>query len=69
MYLDQTYGPLRLDDMTLWMEHFAGWNSSLPVVVHAESRSLAAAILVASLYSSPCTWRMFPCGKKSCSSA
>ena len=23
MYLDQTYGPLRLDDMTLWMQHFA----------------------------------------------
>src|SRR5512142_3096189 len=22
MYLDQTYGPLRLDDLTLWMAHF-----------------------------------------------
>ncbi len=53
MYLDQTYGPLRLDDMTLWMEHFAGWNSTLPVVVHAESRSLAAVILVAKLYQQP----------------
>src|SRR5512142_2857408 len=25
MYLDQTYGPLRLDDLTLWMAHFAAW--------------------------------------------
>lgn len=26
MYLDQTYGPLRLDDMTIWQDHFIlGW--------------------------------------------
>jgi carbamoyl-phosphate synthase / aspartate carbamoyltransferase / dihydroorotase len=29
MYLDQTYGPLRLDDMTLWMEHFERWPREL----------------------------------------
>jgi carbamoyl-phosphate synthase/aspartate carbamoyltransferase/dihydroorotase len=53
MYLDQTYGPLRLDEMTLWMEHFKNWPTSAPVVAHAERRTMAAAILVASLYNHP----------------
>lgn len=53
MYLDQTYGPLRLDEMTLWMEHFSKWRRRIPVVVHAESRTLAAAILVAALFDKP----------------
>jgi len=53
MYLDQTFGPLRLDDMTLWMEHFARWPRSLPIVAHAESRSMAAAILMAALFDRP----------------
>jgi carbamoyl-phosphate synthase/aspartate carbamoyltransferase/dihydroorotase len=53
MYLDQTYGPLRLDDMTLWMEHFACWPRSLPIVAHAESRTMAAVILLAVLYDRP----------------
>jgi carbamoyl-phosphate synthase / aspartate carbamoyltransferase / dihydroorotase len=50
MYLDQTYGPLRLDDMTLWMEHFAKWPREAPVVAHAEGRSMAAVILIAQLF-------------------
>lgn len=50
MYLDQTYGPLRLDDMTVWMAHFARWPSHLPIVAHAEGRTLAAVILMAALY-------------------
>jgi carbamoyl-phosphate synthase/aspartate carbamoyltransferase/dihydroorotase len=53
MYLDQTYGPLRLDDMSLWMEHLASWPRRLPIVAHAEGRSLAAVILVAALYDRP----------------
>ena len=53
MYLDQTYGPLRLDDMTLWMEHFAHWPSGAPIVAHAESRSMAAAILLSQLFDRP----------------
>ncbi len=53
MYLDQTYGQLRLDDMTLWMAQFAAWPSHLPIVAHAESRSLAAVILLAALYDRP----------------
>jgi len=50
MYLDQTYGQLRLDDMALWMAHFAAWPAHLPIVVHAENRTLAAVILFAALY-------------------
>jgi carbamoyl-phosphate synthase/aspartate carbamoyltransferase/dihydroorotase len=53
MYLDMTFGELRLDDMTLWMPHFERWPAHLPIVVHAESRSMAAAILMASIYNRP----------------
>lgn len=50
MYLDQTYGPLRLDDMGIWMEHFKCWPKNLPIVAHAESRSMAAVILMAAIF-------------------
>ncbi len=53
MYLDQTYGPLRLDEMTLWMSHFARWPQQSPIVAHAEGRTLAAVILMAALYDRP----------------
>lgn len=50
MYLDQTYGPLRLDNMPLWMGHFEHWPRHLPVVAHAEGRTMAAVILMAALF-------------------
>jgi dihydroorotase-like cyclic amidohydrolase len=50
MYLDQTYGPLRLDDMAVWMEHFKRWPRKLPIVAHAEGRTMAAVILMAAIY-------------------
>lgn len=53
MYLDQTYGPLRLDDMSLCMAHFAHWPRDLPIVAHAEGRTLAAVILFAALHDRP----------------
>jgi len=53
MYLDQTYGPLRLDDMTLWQEHFKHWPKDRPIVAHAESRTMAAVILMAAIYNRP----------------
>ncbi len=53
MYLDQTYGPLRLDEMTLWMDHFAAWPCHQPIVAHAESRTMAAVILLASIFDRP----------------
>lgn len=53
MYLDQTYGPLRLDRMDLWMRHFDRWPRQVPIVAHAESRTMAAVILLAALYDQP----------------
>jgi carbamoyl-phosphate synthase/aspartate carbamoyltransferase/dihydroorotase len=50
MYLDQTYGSLRLDDLALWMEHFKHWPKELPLVAHAEGRTMAAVILLAAIY-------------------
>ena len=50
MYLDHTYGELRLDSMPLWMAHFKHWPRGWPIAVHAEKRTLAAAILMAALY-------------------
>ncbi len=53
MYLDSTFGELRLDDMTLWMDHFARWPGLTPIVTHSESRSMGAALLMAHLYNKP----------------
>ncbi|MCF6278535.1 MAG: amidohydrolase family protein [Anaerolineales bacterium] len=53
MYLDSTFGELRLDDMTLWMQHFANFPKDLPIVAHAEGRTMAAAILIAEIYDRP----------------
>jgi carbamoyl-phosphate synthase/aspartate carbamoyltransferase/dihydroorotase len=53
MYLDSTFGELRLDDMTLWQQHFQAWPRELPIVAHAESRSMAAVILMAAIYDRP----------------
>jgi carbamoyl-phosphate synthase/aspartate carbamoyltransferase/dihydroorotase len=53
MYLDSTFGDLRLDNMLLWMPHFSTYPKEYPIVVHAESRSMAAALLFASIYDRP----------------
>jgi carbamoyl-phosphate synthase / aspartate carbamoyltransferase / dihydroorotase len=53
MYLDSTFGELRLDDMTLWQEHFKTWPMDRPIVAHSESRSMAAIILMAAIYDRP----------------
>jgi dihydroorotase-like cyclic amidohydrolase len=53
MYLDSTFGELRLDDMTLWMPHFQNFPKDSPVVLHSESRTMAAGILFAALYDRP----------------
>jgi len=53
MYLDQTYGELRLDSMTLWQEHFKSFPKTMPIVTHSESRSMAAVILMAAIYDRP----------------
>jgi dihydroorotase-like cyclic amidohydrolase len=53
MYLDSTFGELRLDDMTLWMPHFAKFPKDYPIVLHSESRTMAAGILFAAIYDRP----------------
>jgi carbamoyl-phosphate synthase/aspartate carbamoyltransferase/dihydroorotase len=53
MYLDSTFGQLRLDDMTIWQEHFLLWPKELPIVAHSESRSMAAVILMAAIHDRP----------------
>jgi carbamoyl-phosphate synthase / aspartate carbamoyltransferase / dihydroorotase len=53
LYLDSTFGELRLDDMTLWQSHFQTWPKGLPSVAHSESRSMAAVILMAAIYDRP----------------
>jgi carbamoyl-phosphate synthase/aspartate carbamoyltransferase/dihydroorotase len=53
MYLDSTFGELRLDDMSLWMPHFEKFPKDLPIVLHSESRSMAAGILFAAIYDRP----------------
>ncbi len=53
MYLDSTFGELRLDDMTLWTPHFQKFPKSAPMVMHSESRTMAAAILFSALHDRP----------------
>lgn len=50
MYLNETYGPLYLEDMTIWQEHFLQWPGNLPISVHAEGRTLGAVLLFSILY-------------------
>jgi len=53
MYLDSTFGELRLDNMTLWQPHFEKYPKDYPIVLHSESRTMAAGILFAAIYDRP----------------
>ncbi|KAF1541067.1 CAD protein, partial [Eudyptula albosignata] len=53
MYLNDTFSSLRMDDVSLWMEHFEQWPQHLPVVAHAERQTVAAILMVAQLYQRP----------------
>lgn len=44
MYLNDTYGELRLDDVSDWADHLAAWPLDRPVVAHAEGATAAAVI-------------------------
>ncbi|XP_072318075.1 multifunctional protein CAD isoform X2 [Eucyclogobius newberryi] len=50
MYLNDTYSTLKMDNVSLWMEHFETWPKSLPIVAHAERQTVAAILMVAQLY-------------------
>ncbi len=49
MYLDQTFGPLRMPSLGALMAHTRHWKSDRPLLCHAEGRTVAAAILCAHL--------------------
>jgi carbamoyl-phosphate synthase/aspartate carbamoyltransferase/dihydroorotase len=44
VYLDQTYGPLRMTTLAALLDHFRTWPARRPIVVHAEGLSVALAI-------------------------
>jgi carbamoyl-phosphate synthase/aspartate carbamoyltransferase/dihydroorotase len=49
MYMDQTFGPLRLGELKSFQEHLHHWPASRPIAVHAEGISMAAILLLARL--------------------
>jgi carbamoyl-phosphate synthase/aspartate carbamoyltransferase/dihydroorotase len=44
IYLDHTYGPLRMRNLAALLTHFRAWPASRPIAVHAEGLSAAMAI-------------------------
>ena len=50
MYLDETYGPLRVASLPTVMAHFRSWPRNRPIAAHAEGLSSAIAIGLAQLY-------------------
>jgi len=44
IYLDQTYGPLRMHSLPALLAHFRAWPADRPIAVHAEGLSAAVAI-------------------------
>lgn len=53
LYLDQTYGPLRLADQGAWVRHFESWPYEKPLCIHAERQTLAAALKLAEMMKRP----------------
>jgi dihydroorotase-like cyclic amidohydrolase len=49
MYLDQTFGPLRMEGLGALLAHARTWPFDHPLLCHAEGRTVAAAILAAHL--------------------
>lgn len=50
MYLNHTFTTLKMDNFSCWIEHFQNWPTDVPICCHAEGSSMAAVILLASLY-------------------
>jgi carbamoyl-phosphate synthase/aspartate carbamoyltransferase/dihydroorotase len=49
MYLDSTFGDLKMDSLDLLVEHAARWPKESPLLAHAEGHHVASAILAAHL--------------------
>jgi dihydroorotase-like cyclic amidohydrolase len=58
IYMDQTYGPLKMADLAALMAHFQSWPADKPIAVHAggpstnsgQGLAMAGAIALAQLY-------------------
>jgi len=50
IYLNETYGPLRIQRLWALMEHFRHWPLNRPIALHSEGVFLAAAIALAHIY-------------------
>jgi dihydroorotase len=50
LYLDQTYGPLRLQGLASLQRIFEQWPKDKPIVCHAEEESVAVVLGLASIY-------------------
>ena len=53
LYLDATYGPLLIKDLSSWEDHFKFWSHSRPLAAHAEEQTLAAFLFFAFRYHRP----------------
>ncbi len=53
IYLDETYGPLRVRDLATVIAHFRHWPREKPIAVHAEGLAIAMVIGLAQLYDRP----------------
>lgn len=53
LYLDPTFGDLKLQKLTALVEHAATFPKHVPILAHAEEHSLASALLVAHLAGRP----------------
>jgi dihydroorotase len=53
VYMDQTYGPLRVDDLASLMTCAREWPRDKVIAFHAEGRSIAVAIGLAAAYRRP----------------
>ena len=50
VYMDQTYGPLRMGSLSALLAHFKHWPGPGPIACHAEGRSLAVVLALAQLF-------------------
>ncbi len=50
IYLDETYGPLQVRDLSALIGHFRHWPKDRAIAVHAEGLSIAIVIALAQLY-------------------
>jgi len=50
IYVDETFGPLRIETLPALAAHFAAWPRGRPIVLHAEEVAVAAAIGLGAAY-------------------